>query len=40
MADDKQKPDVLPKHSEFKPTLPNPGVMVRDAKATKKEQSK
>ena len=40
MAEEKREPDVLPKHSEFRPTLPNPGVMVKDAKPTKKGRDK
>ena len=40
MAEEKREPDVLPKHSEFRPTLPNPGVMVKDAKPIKKGRDK
>ena len=38
MANEGQEPGKLPKHTDFSPTLPDPGVRVKDAKLTKDGQ--
>ncbi len=40
MAEDKKKPNLTPQRRTFEPTLPDPGMAVRDAKIPKKERGK